>query len=723
MAIVRKKAKEPRDKVSFWGRSYRNYEREELQNKLLEYDWGVFYHSNCPSSCWETIEGLVRQYLNDSCPQKLFKVKAAGEPWVTNEIIEQIKDKDRALRIARRSNKKEDWVSAKLERNIVGRLVEQAKAEFLREQQIELGDDPKKFWRIVKSIVPGKKSKSPTISLTNKEADKGVQSIGVSETADFINSFFAGIGPKLAQNQNERWSFHGEEIEDSCPKFETSFEQVRRLCREIKIVKSSGFSDISTKVFKDAFLVIIPQLVYMFNLSFSTGAFPDRWKKATIIPLYKGGDKTEVGNYRPVSLLPLPRKLLERVAQANMVNFLNIHEVISDKQGGFRKGFSTSTTIASLTDVLFNNTNSGLTSLAVFIDLRKAFDTVNHEILLKKLCKYGIRGGNLKWCANYLTNRAQQTLANGCMSSQLAVSCGVPQGSVLGPLFFILYINDVQAAVRGANMQLYADDTVIFESGLNANEAIVKLQPMLNRFSRWCRANKLSLNASKTKLMVFGTRQKVKRCRNTTVSLDGTNLQLVPSYKYLGFMLDSTLSFNHHVNTVIKTVAYKISLMAKIRRYLESETALKIYKSMILPYFDYADVVYGAANVTLLDKLQRLQNRGLKICKGFDKRFNTEQLHTLTKCPKLKHRRTAHVNNFMYDKLDDKNLRDLREINTRAHDAPLFRVKIPKIETYKRSVEYRGAVQWNNLPTEMRLTNNVSSFRAKQKKKLFDNVR
>ena len=314
---------------------------------------------------------------------------------------------------------------------------------------------------------------------------------------------------------------------------------------------------------------------------------------ATIIPLYKGGDKTEVGNYRPVSRLPLPGKLLERVAQANMLNFLNHHNVISEKQGGFRKGYSTSSTIADLSNVLFENMNKGLTSLAAFIDLRKAFDIVNHVILLKKLCKYGIRGVNLLWCTHYLTERIQQTLANGCLSDKLSVCCGVPQGSVLGPLFFILYVNDVNEAILGTDIQLYADDTVIFDAGLNVNDVAQTLQPALDKFSNWCHANKLSLNASKTKLMAFGTRQRVKKCKDVVVNLEGTMLQLVPPYKYLGFQLDSTLSFNYHVNSVSKTVAYKINLLARTRRCLTNDVALKIYKSMILPYFDYGDIVYG----------------------------------------------------------------------------------------------------------------------------------
>ena len=158
---------------------------------------------------------------------------------------------------------------------------------------------------------------------------------------------------------------------------------------------------------------------------------------------------------------PLPGKLIEKIAHCRMTTFFNQYNVITDSQGGFRKGFSTASSIAVLTGLLFENINKGLTSLAAFIDLRKAFDTVNHEILISKLCKYGIGGGNLDWCINYLSNRSQRTLANGILSEEAVVTCGVPQGSVLGPLFFILYVNDMQSNMPQSHVQLYADDTVI----------------------------------------------------------------------------------------------------------------------------------------------------------------------------------------------------------------------------------------------------------------------
>ena len=235
-------------------------------------------------------------------------------------------------------------------------------------------------------------------------------------------------------------------------------------------------------------------------------------------------------------------------------------------------------------------------------------------ILLKKLDQAGIRNGMLKWCQNYLSERSQRTVVNGKTSSSLPVTCGVPQGSVLGPLFFLVFINVMEYALTNCNFKLYADDSVLYHSGLNADDTANRLQVSLDRFGYWCRVNKLTINTNKSKLMVFGSRSRVKKAKHVKIKLAGDLLKKVPSYKYLGVVLDPTLNYNHHVSYVIKTVLYKLRLLGKVKKYLNDNVALEIYKSMLLPYFDYADVIFHGSNSGSLDKLQRLQNRCLRLC-------------------------------------------------------------------------------------------------------------
>ena len=292
IAVKRKRAKIKSSKVSFTGRSYKNYDKEIFQELMINENWEQFYAETEPAACWDILESKIRGHLDRICPQKEFKVKEVKDPWISNEILEEIKDKDRLLFRARRTKKVEDWVLARQARNRVGGMIVRAKADFLKEQQRDLAGDPKKFWRVVKTIVPRKRTGNLKITL-NDEARSGKRIEG-NEVADHINNFFTQIGPKLAEKHKRAWDYAGERVQGDCQDFRADYESVLNRCREINIAKSSGYNDISSKIFKDAFMVLVNQLVYMFNLSFKSGSFPDGWKVATIIPLYKGGNYREL---------------------------------------------------------------------------------------------------------------------------------------------------------------------------------------------------------------------------------------------------------------------------------------------------------------------------------------------------------------------------------------------------------------------------------------------
>ena len=321
------------------------------------------------------IYGKILSIIDDSCPVKTFKVREIQEPWLTNEAIEAIRDKDRALKRAKRTGIEEDWEHARGLRNTVGRDLENLRADFLKNQQVTNEGDPKRFWKTIAKVLPGKRSKSGSIWLK----EKGNQ-IPPEKTAEYINKFFTSVGPELAKKHKTDWSYFGESLHHSIDPMITNSREVESLCKDIAPLKSSGMDKLSSKICKDAFLVLIEQLVHMFNSSLNSSTFPDSWKIAKVIPLYKGGDREDVGNYRPVSLLPLPGKLLEKIVHKRVTAFWETNNFLSEDQGGFRKGYSTVSTIADLTDDLFHQVNESNTTVATFVDLRKAFDTVNLDI-------------------------------------------------------------------------------------------------------------------------------------------------------------------------------------------------------------------------------------------------------------------------------------------------------------------------------------------------------
>ena len=620
--VTMKKSYTTPTKINFTGRSYKNYIREDFQESLVGEEWREFYGSRDPEFLWETMEGLIRNNIDKVCPLKSYKVNEIREPWITNEAIEAIRDKDRMMKKAKKSGSSRDWDEAKRLRNEVGRNLRDLRANYLKQQQEAHGSDPKKFWKSVSSIIPDKKSKSAEIWLKDQSTDPSGNN---RKVADLFNTFFTNIGPNLARNYSDRWEYYGKRSDDGIQPMVTDEEEIIKLCKDINIYKSSGIEGLSSRICKDAFLVLSQQMTHLFNCSLSESVFPGAWKIA--------------------------------------------------------------------------------------VDL---------AILKYKLEELGIRGESLRWCSSYLTNRYQRTVANNLVSEKLPILCGVPQGSVLGPLFFLIYINDVLDVLGDCKIKLYADDTVIYHSDVNHNLAAARLQHNLSKFHKWCVENKLTINAKKTKLMVFGTRSRVKSAKNVKIKINNEEIQTVPSFKYLGILLDSTLNYNQHIASVIRTVLHKITLLSKVKRYLRDESALQIYKSMILPYLDYADVVFANSNAVDIEKLQRLQNRCLKVCTGRDRLFSTDILHKSTNVPFLKDRRKAHVRNFMYTRLTHKDLINTREIRTRAHDAPLFNVSIPRCEAYKRSVGYFGSVEWNNLPPATRNINPYLAFKYLQKKTMLD---
>ena len=348
---------------------------------------------------------------------------------VTRDIVHWVyPDKDQPWKQAKKSGNIEDINRAKQLRNETKDKIRRAKRDFVQE---ELGNDigfPKRFWEKINHILPAKDNGS---SIRLADHEKGVP-VDDSETPDYINTFFTNIGLNLARNFGDTW-------DDSLPIFlgerlgniHVTHKMMEDLLKDINDNKASSVPNVSASVLKDAFMALIPQLTHMYNLSFVTGIFPDAWKIANVIPLKKGGDPTDVSNLRPISLLPLPGKLAERLMHTHMSNFIEEHGLLNNKQGGFRKGKSTISTVASLTDDILLGLNDKEYTVASFIDLKKAFDTINHEILLKKLPHFGLNQNLIDWIENYLTNRLQKCTVNEITSEVKPITCGVPQGSIL----------------------------------------------------------------------------------------------------------------------------------------------------------------------------------------------------------------------------------------------------------------------------------------------------
>lgn len=351
----------------------------------------------------------------------------------------------------------------------------------------------------------------------------------------------------------------------------------------------------------------------MVNQSLNTGIFPDLLKIAKVIPLHKKDDDTIFDNYRPISILPALSKVFERVMFNQIHGFFKFHNLYYDSQYGFREEHSTELASLELIDRLLVELDNGETPLSIFMDLSKAFDTLNHDILLYKLKYYGIVGPALELFKSYFKNRKQYVELENVKSSFINITTGVPQGSILGPLLFIIYINDISSVSTLFKPIIYADDTTLFttlstiENSNLTHDLTHNVNHELSKVCEWLKINKLSLNAKKTKYMLF--HQPQKKINITTIKIDGVKLDSVKEFCFLGIIFDKHLNWGNHVEKISSKISQTVGVMNKLKNVLPSNILQTIYNSLVLPRLNYGILAWGHK----FDRIFKLQKRAIRI--------------------------------------------------------------------------------------------------------------
>ena len=465
--------------------------------------------------------------------------------------------------------------------------------------------DQKKFWSSIKNVMPSKGVTKSVREVVNPVTGKMCTG---KESVEVINSFFTNIGPNL--NNKLPPSSDTNTIQESDVSLENieilSNENVTALVKDIDICKSSGVADVSSRLLKDGFIALIEQLTFILNLSLKTGVFPDVWKVARVRPIPKTGDLTNVNNIRPISLTALPGKLLERYIHTNLVYFLEENKLLCKNQGGFRKKRSTTQTVYHLVNDIANAKNNSKLSLAVYLDLAKAFDCINHDFLLRKLHMIGIRGMYLNWLKSYMFDRKQIVVNGEYKSTEHKVVCGVPQGSILGPLLFIIYMNDISRLPLTSNLLLFADDTVLYYSDTCMKNLYSTMQNDLDMVINWCSFNKLCINSNKTKATLFDKSFSRSCVSNLSLYIFGDVVEHVEHYEYLGIIVDDKLSFKNYSIKCSNRANNKIYQLKKIRGCITTKCALTIYKSMVLPLVEYGGLFLDTCTDNVQTKIQKI---------------------------------------------------------------------------------------------------------------------
>ena len=402
--------------------------------------------------------------------------------------------------------------------------------------------DKKHFWKIVKSLNK-KKTTIPTLSENGNYASMNY------EKAEMLNSIFnksynCSIPPLNFADLDEL-----DPVEDNFSNILCTVEEVKLNLENLDVSKSNGPDGISARMLKGVAANIAPSVTKLFNISLTSGCFPVLWKSLNVVPIPKCNDLTNPNNYRPISLLPILSKVLEHHVCSLLTEHLSFTVPISEEQWGFQNKKSTALALLSATHDWFQSIDNGVDICAVFFDLKKAFDTVPHRILIEKLKTFAFSPSLIRWICGYLTGRSQRVVVNGATSLSAPVISGVPQGSVLGPLLFLIYIDSITRVglSTGAKLILYEDDILLYKQ-MKCLEDYNELQHDIDLLHHWTAENFLKFNVSKCKYMVIT--EKRHSCISPSLHLESTTLERVHAYKYLGILITSNLSWSEHITSV-----------------------------------------------------------------------------------------------------------------------------------------------------------------------------
>ena len=601
-------------------RQWSKFDREKFILDYLEIDWDKSLNLNKGdlNSSFDVFVKKLESLLDIHAPiRKLTKKenKALNKPWITLGILKSIKVRNSLLARLSKSNAKDNTLHKqyKTYRNLIVTLIRRSKTNYYKEYFQSNISNSRKIWQGIREIISisSNKSKAPISLLIDNRLTSNP-----SKVADTMNTFFNSIASSIRQNLHAPSisfkSFLKNPISNSFFIRPTSPIEVQNLINSLSDSKTSGPHSIPVKILKLLLQDVSRQLTDLFNLSFSSGIFPTILKTSKVVPIFKNkGSPTEVSNYRPISLLSNLDKIIEKLISKRLVEFLDKHQLISKQQFGFRSKHSTEHALLSLTETIRKSLDSGQFTCGVFIDLQKAFDSVDHDILISKLQHYGIRGIASTWFRSYLSKRKQFVEISGCKSMITEILFGVPQGSVLGPLLFLLYINDLHNSIRYSTPFLFADDTSLLNSGKNITSTSKQVNKDLKLLVKWLNANKISLNASKTELILFRSKSRNVKISELKIKINGKKLYPTSSVKYLGVHLDEHLTWDKHINELSIKLRRANGALSKLRHIMPRKITLNTYFAIFHSHMKYGCQVWGQSYK--VNRIFLLQKTALRI--------------------------------------------------------------------------------------------------------------
>ena len=616
---------------------YNKLRTVEFQTLLSNINWPDVLNDPI-QSIHSSAENFCKILFDTACkcmPFKTVTVRTRDKPWVNAELKAAFKRRFTLFKRAKQTNSDHDWETYRRFRNQCTNMVRQMKKKYENDLDEKISNNAnfatKDFYKLVKTFL-SKKGQSDEIPPLEHEGNIYYSN---TDKANILNNHF--IKQSSLQDNDDGLPvilISNHEITT----LTITANQVKSVIKNLDRNKASGPDQVHNILLKYAVDILGEPLALFFNRCISLGVFPNCWKLAYVTPILKKNPAEICTNYRPISLLSCVGKLFERCVHIQVFDYLTQHSIITESQSGFLPNDSTVNQLLVIYDNLCKSFDNKVTSQSVFFDISKAFDKVWHRGLLHKLYAIGIRGSLLEWFTSYLSDRRQCVVIKGKKSDIKPVTAGVPQGSVLGPLLFLIYINDITHNIT-STIKLFADDTSMSLAINNPDTRSHILNTDLQKIEQWAKTWKVTFNAEKTELLTI----KRDNFPNNILTFENANLVDLEYHKHLGVFLQNDCKWNIHINNLIKKVTPLISCLKSFKYRLSRKSLDRMYKSFILPIFDYADILYNNCTEELSQNLENLHLEAIRIIIGGVKGTSHHKLYKESGLTSLKERRRRHI--------------------------------------------------------------------------------
>jgi hypothetical protein len=695
------------DRIKITFRSHNDTNINSYLHDLSLVDWDSVLVGDVHEKTLKFSETVNKLYCrNFPLKIKYISVKRLHKPWLSSALLKSIKIKSYNFKLLKLGLIAPNYNTAY--KNKLTTVLRAAKVAYYKTAFTNCRKDMRKTWKVIRSAL-GQRGKNNNIKnlLVN-----GIELSDEVDIAEAFNSFFVDVGRQLDNNIP---------VSDVSPLYNiTANMQSSFFVNPVSACEVSGVIDklkktgcnkntIPVSLLVCAKSILSVPISNLINSSFSNGKFPDILKIAEVIPIYKTGAPNNVSNFRPISLLSPLSKIFEKCMVTRIMDFLVKFSILSPVQFGFQSKKCTSDAVVKLVESIYESFNNKSHALSIFVDFKKAFDIVNHKILIRKLQAYGIRGLPLNWFENYLENRKQYVRIGSSHSNTKSINIGIPQGSVIGPIMFILYINDLPNVSKLFSSVLFADDTTFTIFDNNYDNLIRSTNSELDKIKEWTIASRLSLNLNKTHAMLFTNRP--HDITDQEIIFNAVPLDKCNKTKFLGVTLDNKLKFDHHISETCKKISKSIGILYKLKHCVPGDVLINLYYSLVYPYLLYCNIVWGGTYEVHLQPLFMLQKKVLRIITDSNYLEHTDPLFYKTNILKL-----SDIHNFLLAQsmfkcnIGNSLVTLNHNYNTRYRDnaVPSFQ----RLTVTQHSTFYTAPHVWNAIPIEIRDCKHFSKFKS-----------